>query len=415
LNIRLNNKKILTKTPMSLYRYKALTKENDSVIGLVEAVTETAAVDLLRDKGMVIISLQEEDRRNLHFNIDIDIINTKDIVVFTRQFSVLISASVTMVQALNILSEQTDKMKFKKIIREISDEVDGGARLSESLAKRPNLFSGFYVNVVKSGETSGRLDEVLQYLADEIEKDYDMISKIRGAMIYPGVILAGLISVGAVMMIFVIPNLTSIFREGGGELPLATRILIGVSDFFVSYWWLMIIILFGLVTGAVMFVRTNEGKKYTDTILLSLPVFGNLFKKIYLVRFARSLKTLITGGVTVSKSLTISAEVVNNYVFSELIKKTKQEIEDGNSISSAFAESKYVPKMVSQMMAIGERTGRLDLILSKVTDFYTREINNTIANLMVLMEPFIIIMLGLGVGTMVAAIIMPMYNMANQF
>jgi type IV pilus assembly protein PilC len=204
-------------------------------------------------------------------------------------------------------------------------------------------------------------------------------------------------------------------KETGGELPMATKILIAASGFLTNYWWLVLVIIFGLVAGFKFFTKLPLGKTIVDTVLLKLPIFGKLFQRIYLVRFTRSLQTLLVGGVNISKGLQISAEIVSNAVYQKLILDTKKAVEDGNSISSVFLESKQVPIMVSQMMSIGEKTGRLDVILSRITDFYTREINNIVANLMTLMEPIIMVVLGVGVGMMVAAIIMPMYNMASQF
>jgi len=373
------------------------------------------AVEILRDKELEIISLIEKRRGGGKFNIVLDRIKAKDIVMFSRQFSVLIGASVALVQSLKLLAEQTKNTKFKIVIGEIADEVDGGARLSDSLAKRPKVFTDFYVNVVKSGETSGKLDEVLNYLADELEKDYDMTSKIKGAMIYPAFVFSGLLVVGAVMMIFVVPKLTSVIAETGGELPMATKIVIFISDFLAGYYWLLGFMIVAFIFGFRFFLRIPVGKRIVDNIILRLPIFGKLFQKIFLVRFTRSLQTLLKGGVNITKGLAITAEVVANTVYREIIIETKKEVEDGNSITTAMEDSKYVPVMVSQMIGIGEKTGRLDTILESITNFYGREIDNTIANLMTLMEPIIMVIMGVGVGTMVAAIIMPMYSLSSQF
>ena len=400
---------------MSVFKYRAFTKEKRTIAGMVEAPSEDMAVDILRDKELEIISLVEKRSGSGKFNIVLDRVKTKDIVMFSRQFSVLIGASVALVQSLKLLADQTKNVKFKGIIGEIADEVDGGAKLSDSLAKRPKVFSDFYVNVVRSGETSGKLDEVLTYLADELEKDYDMTSKIKGAMIYPAFVLSGLTVVGAVMMIFVVPKLTAVIAEGGGELPLATKIVIFISDFLAGYYLLVGFMIVVFIVGFRFFLRIPMGKKIVDIVLLRLPIFGKLFQKIYLVRFTRSLQTLLKGGVNITKGLAITAEVVANAMYREIIVETKKEVEDGNSITSAMEKSPYVPVMVSQMIGIGEKTGRLDIILESITNFYSREIDNTIANLMTLMEPIIMVIMGVGVGTMVAAIIMPMYSLSSQF
>ena len=320
-----------------------------------------------------------------------------------------------MVQSLKILVDQTSNLTLKMIVSEIADEVDAGSPLSEALSKRPKVFSNFYVSVIKSGETSGKLDEVLGYLADEMEKDYDMMSKIKGAMIYPAFVLCALAAVGAVMMIFVVPKLTSILTESGTELPLTTKMLIGTSEFMTNYWWLLIIISVGLFLAVRFYISRPRGRRQFDLIKLKLPIFGHLFQLIYLVRFTRSMNTLIVGGVTISNSLKVAAEVVSNEIYRELIEKTIKEVEDGNSISSVFMDSKTIPKMVSQMLSIGEKTGKMDIILARITDFYSREIATMVANLMTLMEPIIMVIMGVAVGIMVAAIILPMYNLASNF
>lgn len=401
---------------MALFKYKAVNKEKRVLQGLVEANDLKAAEAILKEKEYAIISLKAKSGLGgKGLSLSFGGIKPKDMVVFSRQFSVLISAGVALVQALQLLVEQTANPKLKQIVAEIAEEIDGGARLSDSLAKRPDVFTNFYVNVIRSGESSGKLDEVLNYLADELEKDYDLTSKIKGAMIYPAFVLCGLGGVGVVMMVFVVPKLTDVMAETGGELPMATKIMIAVSGFLTVYWWMALIMLVGLAVGFKFVRKVPAGKAIFDSVLLKLPVFGKLFQRIFLVRFTRSLQTLLVGGVNISKGLSISAEIVSNDVYQKLILATKKEVEDGNSISSVFLESKQVPIMVSQMMSIGEKTGRLDVILMRITDFYTREINNIVANLMTLMEPIIMVVLGIGVGMMVAAIIMPMYNMASQF
>lgn len=400
---------------MPVFKFRAFNKDKQLINGVVEADDNNSAGDTLEDKGYQVISLIEQNTSKFNLNITIGGIKQKEVVIFSRQFAVLVSANVALVHSLKLLVGQVSNPKFKTIIAEIADEVDGGARLSDALGNRPEVFSSFYVNVVKSGETAGKLDEVLNYLADELEKDYDMNSKIRGAMIYPASVIALLALVGTVMMIFVVPKLTEIITSEGGELPTPTKILVATSKFLSAYWYVVLLILIGIGVGIKVMKDKPVGKKILDETLLRLPIFGNLYKKIYLVRFARSMHTLIIGGVSISRGLEITADVVSNTVYKELILKTKQEVEDGNSISSVFEHSAEVPPMVSQMMAIGERTGRLDIILSKISDFYTREVNNIIANLMTLLEPIVIIVIGVGVGLMVAAIIMPIYSMSANF
>ena len=401
---------------MSIFEYKAINEENKTIAGLVEAPTEALAAGMLEEKGMKILSMAEKKSGLMGSKMSFSFggVKAKDVVVFSRQFAVLIESNVALVQSLQLLIGQTKNPKLRSVVAEVAEAIDGGARLSDSLARYPKVFSGFYVNVVRSGESSGKLDEVLVYLADEMEKDFDMMSKIKGAMIYPAFVFCGLGGVGALMMIVVVPKLTDIMSETGGELPIATRILIAISHFMAGYWWLLLIMIGGAFVGLRLLFRFPATKKVMDLVLLKLPIFGKLFQKIYLVRFTRSLRTLLIGGVNISKGLAITADIVTNSVYRKIILQTKKEVEDGNSITSALEASPMVPSMVAQMMGIGEKTGKLDMILEAIGRFYGREIDNTVANLMTLMEPIIMVVLGVGVGVMVAAVIMPMYNLSSQ-
>jgi type IV pilus assembly protein PilC len=400
---------------MPIFKYKAFTPDKKLQTGLVEASSRDYVEEILKEKGLSITTISPVIMTEKFSFSFLNRVKTKDLVVFSRQFSVLISANVAMVQALKILVDQTSNLTFKMMLSEVADEVDAGSPLSEALSKRSNIFSEFYVSIIKSGETSGKLDEVLSYLADEMEKDYDMMSKIRGAMIYPAFVLCSLGIVGAVMMVFVVPKLTDILSESGGALPLATRILMAVSGFITEFWWLLIIIIFGLSLAFRFYAKQPWGRKHLDFIKLKLPIFGHLFQLIYLVRFTRSMNTLIVGGVTITSSLKVAAEVVGNKIYQDLIKETIKEVEDGNSISSVFVKSRTIPSIVSQMLSVGEKTGKMDIVLQRITDFYSREIANLVANLITLIEPFIMVIMGVAVGIMVAAIILPMYNMASNF
>ncbi|MFH1232444.1 MAG: type II secretion system F family protein [Patescibacteria group bacterium] len=399
---------------MSTFKYKALDKNKKIVAGLLEVASKEFAEETLKEKDLLIIELKELSSRRLSGMTILERVSGKDLVIFSRQFAIMISANMAIVQSLKIIVDQTASLKLKNIILKVATEVDGGAKLSDALANWPDVFSNFYVSVVRSGETSGKLDEILNYLADEMEKDYDMMNKIKGAMIYPVFVLCGLIVVGMVMMIYVVPKLTNILSEGGAELPITTKILIGTSNFLASYWIIILLASVVIFFGLRFYTSKPTGKKQIDYLKLKLPIFGKLFQLIYLVRFTRSMNTLIVSGITISDSLKVVAGVVNNKIYQELIEQTILAVNEGNSISSVFSKSNEIPKMVSQMINIGERTGKLDVILDRITVFYGRAIANTIANLMTLMEPVIMVVMGIAVGIMVAAIILPMYNLAGQ-
>lgn len=403
---------------MPSFNFKIFDKENNrEETGVVQASTEEEAIELLASRGFRIINLQAASARSLgSFNINnlIARVGVKDIVVFSRQFAVMISASVPVVEALKIIAQQADNPKLRSVIGEISDEVNSGETLSNSLSQRPKLFSNFYVSVVKSGEQSGKLDDALNYIADEMEKDYDMNSKIKGAMIYPTFVVCMMAVIGVLMMMFVVPKLTSIIVEAGGELPLPTKILIGTSDFLIHYWWVVVIGLVSIIGGFRAYLHTKGGRRQFHYLILHMPIFGNLLRMIYLVRFSRSMGTLIAGGVNITASLKVSGEVINNAYYQELVEKTIEEVEGGNSICTVFMVSKEIPAMVSQMMMVGEKTGKLDAVLERITSFYNREITTSLAGLMSLIEPALMVLMGVGVGVMVAAILLPMYNVVSQ-
>lgn len=403
---------------MPVFQYKATDNEGQQIEGRVEAPSEAIAASTLADKGLIILSLSEAVGKE-GITIDLPFLNrieTKDVVVFSRQLAVMASANVPIVQALRILTDQTTNPRMKKAVNEIGDEVDGGAKLSQALARFPKVFSDFFVSMVKSGETSGKLDEVLNYLADQQERDYDLQAKIKGAMIYPAFILFGLVVVGFLMTIFVLPKLTEILTQSGTDLPFTTQILVSVADFMQSFWWIVLI----AIAGGLFGFRKLTGaqgplKNQWDYVKLRLPVFGNLFQRIYIVRITRSLSTLIVGGVPLTTALKITSDVVGNSLYETLLDETVKEVEDGRSIATLFLQSSQVPTMVSQMMRVGEQTGKLDQILDKLTQFYARELENLVANLVTLIEPLIMMIMGAAVGFVVVSIIMPLYNLSSGF
>ncbi len=401
---------------MPIFKYAAVNAEGKNQRGTIVGLSENEAFTRLRRRDLTpseIINITNTLEGKL--NLLLSPIKTSDLVIFSRQFSVMISASVTVSEALSILVDQTNNLALKNMVSEIAFEVDSGSFLSDALAKRPKVFSDFFVNIVKSGESSGKLDEVLNYLADEMEKNYDMSAKIKGAMIYPIFILVALVGVAVVLMIYVIPNLTSMLTESGAQLPLATRVVIATSNFMRSYILLIILFVIGVVFLVRLYLKTYSGKRNIDILKLKMPIFGRLFQYIYLMRFTRSLSTLLKGGVTITRSLEITAEVVGNTIYREMILETLEAINDGNPLASVMEKNTYVPSMVPQMIAVGEKTGKIDTVLDRITGFYTRESSNMLDNLSKLMEPLIMVIMGIGVGIMVAAVIMPMYNMASQF
>lgn len=381
----------------------------------MEASNKTLAENTLHEQGLTVISLEAREKPPL-LGISLNFFNritAKDKLMFFRQFATMIEATLPVLQALKILSSQTKKVKLKDMIDHIIQEVEGGSSLSAALAQYPRIFSEFYIGMIRAGETSGNLDQTLLYLADQTEKDYDLMSKIKGAMIYPAFIVVGMVAVGILMMIFVIPQLTSVLEEGGQALPFTTRILVGTSKALKGYWWAFLGGLLGLVVGGRIFLRYPSGQRIVDFLKIKIPVVSMLFSRIYLVRFTRNLSTLLAGGVPIGEALKIVSGVMDNWIYSDACLRVRQGIESGESLARIFKREPVFPPIVSQMARVGERTGRLVDVLKKLSEFYDREVNEAVKGLVSLIEPAIMVILGLGVAVMVSAILLPIYGMAN--
>lgn len=399
---------------MAIYDYRAKNVSGQTVEGAVVGPSEAVAYDTLREKQLTIVTLRERAKSAKFFNADMfSRVSVKEQVIFARQLSVMISANVPIVRALRILVRQTKNVHFKMILSDILDEVDGGAKLSAALARYPSVFNMFFVSMIRSGETTGKLDDVLVYLADQREKDYNITSRVRGAFIYPAVVLFAVVAVGVVMVVFVLPKLLEIFTEGGAELPLSTRLLIGTSNFARHQWYVVVIALVVAFVGFYYWRKSPNGRRVLDVVKIRMPIGGRIFTMIYLTRLSRSLSTLLSSGVPISQALAITSEIVGNHVYADILDKTIREVEDGNSVTTVFVKSKQVPLMLAQMMSVGEQSGRLDQVLLKVAQFYENELDALVRNLVALIEPVILLLMGVGVGFMVSSILLPIYNVSN--
>lgn len=402
---------------MPSFTYTAKTSDDKIITGEINAELESIAKEMIEKKDLEVVSIKEQqEKTSWDFNIVLfQRIPKKELVVMFRQLSVMLSAGLNLVDSLKILVEQSVNKSLQDILGQITNQVESGGKLSDSLATFPKIFNVFQINIIKSGEKAGRLNDVLNYLADQTEKDYDIANKIKGALIYPVVILLGMVAVGIIVMVYVVPNLINIVAEVGGDLPLSTKILIGTSNFLLSYWWLLLLLLIVIFVGIKVFLSSKNGRYFWDRLKFKIPIVSLLLKRIYLVRMTRSMYTLLVGRVTVVDSLEISAEVMGNEFFKKIMLETAKEVKDGGTISNVLLQYKEIPKMVPQMMVVGEKTGSLDVVLEKMSEFYNRELDNYVANLMVLMEPIIMIMLGVAVGIMVSAVILPMQQLATRF
>lgn len=399
------------------FNYKARTPTGELQSGIVEASSQEAAVTTLQSYDLVVVGIEPVAtgvslKREIKF---FSRVKKEEIVIFSRQLSVLFDAQVPLLESLKTLAAQTESKTFKKVITDIAEEVDAGTSFSQALERYPKLFSNFYISVVKAGEASGRLQEVLNYLADHEEKNYDLNKKVRGAMIYPAFIVFSLVAVAFVMMIFVVPQLTEIFEETGAELPFLTRVIINVSTFMESFWWLVLIGGIGLGIFGWLYWRTPQGRALWDLFLIKIPVFKNIFQKIYLTRFSENLSTLVKGGIPIIQALTITGSVVGNTVYKEVIEEAREAVRRGGGISTVLQTNKNIPKLVSQMVRVGEETGSLEIILAKVASFYQKDVDNMVNNLTALIQPVLILILGTAAGLLVAAILLPIYNLSSSF
>jgi type II secretory pathway component PulF len=398
------------------FQYEARSNVGEVQRGVVEAPSYEAAVETLQTHQLLVVGLQQEAKGfSLHAEIKFFArVKKQEIVLFSRQLAVLFDAQVPLLVSLRSLAEQSRNPRFKKIILGIGEEVNAGVAFSAALSRYPKLFSNFYVSVVRAGEASGRLQEVLEYLADHEEKNYDLNRKVRGALIYPIFIICAIVLVGAIMMIFVVPKLTAIFEESNVQLPILTRIVISISNVLQAYWWVFLAAFVAAVVGLIKYVHTPRGRQMWDIFLLHIPIFKNLFQKIYLARFAENLSTLIKGGIPIIQALGITASVVGNEVYRVTIEEAARDVEKGGKISEALRRNKYVPVLVTQMVAVGEETGKLDSILLKVATFYQKDVDALVDNLTELIQPVLILILGAATGILVAAILLPIYNLGSS-
>jgi type IV pilus assembly protein PilC len=398
------------------YHYLARTTKGEIQTGAIEARDETIALETLQAHNLIVVSLKSEKKIPLLTKrIKLfERVKGKDVFIFFRELSILVDADVPLVQSLKTLSQQAGNAYFKEVLFDIASSVEGGMSFSKALEKYPKIFSGFCVNLIKSAEVSGRLSEALLYLADSLEKNYYLLSKVKGAMIYPGFILFAFTVIGVIMMITVVPQMKGILEEAGQELPLPTKIILGLSDFMKSKGWLLLIIAAGLVYLIRRLLKTEKGRRVWHLISLKLPIFGRILKQTYLAQFSDSLSALIQGGVPIVQALSVAAGVVSNVVFKEIIMEAKEKVKAGQNISPILEEHKEFPPLFTQMMKTGEQTGKMDVILDKLAVFYNKEVDNIVENLSKLIEPLLILALGGAVIVLVVAILLPMYNITGS-
>ncbi len=399
---------------MPTFEYKARTPEGEMRNGLVTASSEEAALDALQQNKLTVIVVRETAPPSLfERNIFGARVKYKDIVIFSRQLATLFEARIPVVEALKTLMSEAEKPALRQVIAGILDDVAGGMSLSQAMGKRPEAFSSFYVNLVRSGEESGKLQEIFTYLADYVERSYYLVSKARNAMIYPAFVLLAFTGVLVVMLVVVFPRLISIFEETGQQVPLYTQAVIFVS--LTLRRWGLLILLFLIGIGILLWrwSATPPGKMFFHRLQVSVPIIGQLYRKLFMARLTDNLQTLIMGGIPIVRALTITSDVVGNVVYRQAIERAIESVKGGSTISAAFEQTPEIPQLVTQMIRIGEQSGRLDFILGSVSKFYRREVDSVLENIVALIEPALIIFLGVGIGVLVASVLVPLYNLVG--
>jgi type IV pilus assembly protein PilC len=400
------------------FKYQANNKEGRIVAGTIEAADEVAAVATLHERGYVVLSL-EEVRQSIFSGGDLNQIfsrpNTKDVVVFTRQLSTLIEADVPLAEGMRTLAQQTDKPSFARIIADVSDRLEGGTSLSGAFAAHPKLFSQFYIKLIRSGELSGRLQQSLLYLADYLERNQAIVGKVRNALAYPAFVIFAMVVVALIMVSYVLPQLLVIFKETGVQnLPITTRALMAVTDFANQYMVLILGMLVLIVVGSWQWVRTTEGRSWWDGTKIRLPIFGTILKSLYLSRIAENMATLIKSDIAILDALRVTGDIVDNVVYRDILLHAEESVRGGGAMSDVLRQYRgEVPSLMTSMIAIGERTGKMDYMLGHVSKFYRMESESRIDSISSLIEPVLVVVLGLGVAVIVSAVLLPLYSMVG--
>jgi len=398
------------------FNYQARDQKGQVQSGVVEASSREAAINLLQKHGLYVTILEEAAAPPIYAKrIKIfERVSDKELVLFSRQLSILFKSKVSLVESLQVLAVQNENASFREKIFKLAEDVEAGTSLSGALSRYPKIFSSFYIAMIKAGESSGKLSEALSYLANHLEREYHLTSRIKGAMIYPALIVIVAIVVVALMIFFVIPQLTEVLVETGGELPVITQIVISVSNFLKNWGWMVLLGILALILAISKYYRTKEGKRFFDRFYLQLPLINPILKMVYLARFAENLSTLISGGLPIAQALETTGDIVDNTVYKEIIFKTRDEVRRGESISSVLARfPEAFPPIFTQMALVGERTGTLDKTLMNLVEFYQEEVDRTVSNLLSILEPVLIVFLGVVVAGLMAAVLMPLYRMAG--
>lgn len=398
-----------------LFTYHAIDQDGHEREGTIDAPSEDVAVSALQRRNLIISAISSDEKKSLlatNFSF-LSSISNKDVVILSRQIATLFEAQVSALHVFRLLASEVENKNLASILFTIGDDLQGGSPISKALARHPKVFTEFYINMVRAGEESGKLSETFVYLADYLDRSYDVSSKVENALIYPAFVVVVFAGVMALMLTLVIPKISAILLDSGQEIPIYTSIVIGFSNFLVQYGLFVIIglIAFGFYVWELK--KTERGKLILDSMKLSVPYIGDLYSKLYLARIADNFSTMLLSGVSVVEAIEITGSVVGNAAYAEVLAEVSVDVKGGSSISNALGKHSVIPGIMVAMTKVGEETGELGKILTTLAKFYNREVSNAVDTLVGLIEPIMIVSLGLGVGTLLAAVLLPIYNLAG--
>lgn len=398
-----------------LFKYKSVDDKGINKDGEIDASSRDSAISSLQRRGLIILSIKEVEAKQSIFEISFfDRVRMKDVVILSRQIATLFEAQVSALKAFTLLSSNSENKLLGKKLTQVGDDLQAGVSISGALSKHPDVFSDFYINMVKAGEETGKLNQTFLHLAEYLDRQYALTSKTRNALIYPIFVIITFFVVMTLMFVVVIPKLGEIIKDSGQALPLYTKIVIGFSDFFVHYGFIVLvfIVIFGVWVWRLSI--TEKGKEYIDRTRLSIPVVGTLFRRLYLSRIADNLDTMLSSGIPIIRSIDITSDVVNSKVYKGVLKEVAEDVKAGLTMSASFEKHpEYLPGIMVQMVKVGEETGSLGQILKTLADFYKREVDDAVDTLVGLIEPVMIVVLGLGVGILLVSVLVPIYNIAG--
>lgn len=398
-----------------LFKYEAITSTGEKKIGNIEASSRDSAISALQRRALIVSSIGEEGSTNgiLHLPFFAKRVKGKDIVIMSRQISTLFEAQVSALKAFNLLASNTGNPALVKILNTISSDIQAGVSISESLSRHPDAFSVFYINMVKAGEESGKLTQTFSYLADYLDRQYQLTSKTKNALIYPSFVIGVFFIVMVLMFTFIVPKLSAIIKDSGQVIPFTTKVVFALSDLFVNYGLYLAIGLCIFVMYMYKLSKSTSGQMYLDRLKLSVPVIKNIYSKLYLSRIADNMDTMLSSGINIIRAIELTSVVVGNRVFEDLLKDATEKVKGGSSLSDTFSSYPEIPPIMSGMIHVGEETGSLGSILKTLGKFYAREVNEAVDTMVSLIEPMMIVALGLGVGLLLTSVLMPIYNIAG--